>query len=407
MRILQINSVCDLGSTGRTTRELADMLLKHGHESYVAYGHGKTTYQHAFKIGGKLENKFHNLFYTRILGLHGYGTKSGTKRLLKWIDRLKPDLIHLRNLHSNYLNIPLLFNYIIDNKIPVVFTLHDCFNFTGKCSHYTANKCYKWQSQCSSCPLFRYTVAPSFFFDNSQRLFNEKKLFYSKMQKMTIVAVSRWLMQEAEKSILAGNGHKLTHIYNWIDKDKFSIVSTDKIVLFLKKYQLDTNLRYLISVSQLWDKDASRFIDAVRLSKKLPDAYRLILIGRKSRGTVIPDNIYHIPYISSTDELSAAYKMCEAYVHFSVEDTFGKVIAEAMACGAVPIVFASTACGEIPGKYGIVVPPHDIDAIIKALPLLPAMHKLREEIVRYVHENYDYEINAQKYIELYREILSD
>lgn len=405
MKILQINSVCDFGSTGRTTRELADYLEQQGHECYVAYGQGNTTYHRSFKIGGKWENHFHNAFYTRLLGLHGYGTRRGTKKLISWIDKIKPDIIHLRNLHANYLNFPALFDYIIKHKIPVVFTLHDCFNFTGKCSHYTAIGCYKWQVECHQCPLFNNTVAPSTFFDNSRRLFNEKKAFYSEMPRMTVVAVSQWLMHEAEKSILSGNGHKITYVYNWIDRNKFHAVTEEQLEAFCNKYHIDRSHKYLISVSQGWDKNASRFKDAVRLAEKLPQNYKLVLVGGKARGTIIPANVIHIPYISDMRELCAAYTLSEAYIHFSVEDTFGKVIAEAMSCGTIPIVFDSTACSEVPGPYGVVVAPHDVDAIVKALPILPKKKQKKEEMLKYVQDNYDYHTNIQKYITLYQELL--
>lgn len=405
MKILQINSVCDRGSTGRNTRELAEFLLRHGHECFVAYGQGTTTYPNSFKIGGKWENHFHNAFYTRLLGLHGYGTRRGTRRLISWIKEITPDIIHLGNLHANYLNFPMLFQYIIDNNIPVVFTLHDCFNFTGKCSHYTAKGCFKWQTECGHCPLYRNTVAPSMIFDNSRKLFNEKKNLYAKIKKMTVVAVSKWLMHEAEKSILAGNGHKITYIYNWIDKQKFHIVSEEQIQQFRKKYNLDSQTKYLVSVSQSWDKNASRFIDANKLANILPEGYKLVLIGSTAKGTSIPEHIIHIPYISNSEELSAAYTMSEAYIHFSVEDTFGKVIAEAMCCGTIPITFNSTACGEIPGPYGIVVAPHDIDSIVNSLPKIPILKKKQEDMLRYVHENYDYKTNSARYIDIYKELL--
>ncbi|MCR4614110.1 MAG: glycosyltransferase [Bacteroidaceae bacterium] len=404
MKILQINSVCDRGSTGRTTRELADVLLNEGHECYVAYGQGTSTYPFSFKIGGKYENHFHNLFYTRILGLHGYGTHCGTKRLIKWIEQNRPDIIHLRNLHANYLNYPMLFRCIIKNKIPVVFTLHDCFNFTGKCSHYTAKGCYKWQKECYNCPLI-HTTAPSWFFDHSRKIFREKKSFYSNIPKMTVVAVSKWLMHEAEQSILAGNGHRITYIYNWIDYNKFHRSSDEQISLFYKKYKLSPEKKYLISVSQGWDKNSSRFRDAQALAKALPDNYKLILIGGTARGTEIPAPILHIPYIEGNEELSTAYSMADSYVHLSVEDTFGKVIAEAMCCGTVPITFDSTACGEIPGPYGIVVAPHDIDAIVKSLSHLDELKENKDEMLQYVRDNYDYHTNAAKYIDLYKELL--
>ena len=407
MKILQINSVCDFGSTGRTTRELAEVLEAEGHDCYVAYGHLSSTYPKSFKIGGKWENHFHNAFFTRLLGLHGYGTRCGTKKLIAWIEENKPDVVHLRNLHANYLNYPMLFRFLIKENIPVVFTLHDCFNFTGKCSHYTRQGCYKWQKECGKCPLLSRTTAPSLYFDNSKKIFREKKRFYSQMRRMTVVAVSKWLMHEAEKSILAGNGHKITYIYNWIDDKKFHRSTPEQIQQFLEKYHLSKDYKYLISVSQGWDKNASRFIDAVRLAEALPEGYRLILVGSVASGTEIPSPIIHIPYINGSEELSAAYSMAEAYVHFSVEDTFGKVIAEAMCCGTVPITFDSTACGEVPGPYGIVVPPHDVEAIVKQLPRLDEMKKDKDKMLQYVRDNYDYETNAHKYIELYKELIEN
>ena len=404
MKILQINSVCDRGSTGRTTRELAEVLLKEGHDCYVAYGQGTSTYQYSFKIGGKWENHFHNAFFTRLLGLHGYGTYCGTKKLVVWIEQHRPDIIHLRNLHANYLNYPLLFRCIIKNKIPVVFTLHDCFNFTGKCSHYTAKGCYKWQKECHHCPLI-HTTAPSLFFDHSHKIFTEKKKFYEQIPNMTVVAVSKWLMHEAENSILAGHGHKITYIYNWIDFNKFHRATEEQIQIFYQKYNLDKKKKYLISVSQGWNKNSTRYIDAVNLAKALPEDYRLILVGDTARGTIIGSPLIYIPYISGNEELSAAYSAAEAYVHLSVEDTFGKVIAEAMCCGTVPITFNSTACGEVPGPFGIVVPPHDVESIVQKLSRIKELQEKRKLMLQFVYDNYDYQTNAHEYIKIYEELL--
>ena len=404
MKILQINSVCDFGSTGRTTRELADFLQENGHECYVAYGHRSSTYPNSFKVGTVLENHVHNAFFTRLLGLQGYGTIRGTRELVRWIEENKPDIIHLRNLHANYLNYPILFKCIIRNKIPVVFTLHDCYNYTGKCTHYTAIKCNKWQTECKNCPQFHQNDV-SLFWDHSQKVFDEKKAFYAKIPKMTVVAVSKWLKGEAEKSILAGNGHKVTFIYNWIDHNKFHPASVEQIVSFINKYRLVSSYKYLISVSQSWEKGTSRFKDAARLAMKLPSEYRLLLVGKAAKGVVFPESVIHIPYISNSEELSAAYSFATAYVHLSVEDTFGKVIAEAMSCGTIPMVFDSTACGEIPGPYGIVVPAHDIDSFINRLSEIDDLHRKKDDMLQFVSEKYDYRTNAQKYIKLYEELL--
>lgn len=407
MRILQINSVCDFGSTGRTTREFADYLEQQGHECYVAYGQGTSSYHRSFKIGGKWENHFHNAFYTRLLGLHGYGTRCGTKKLIEWIEEIKPDIIHLRNLHANYLNFPLLFEYLAKTKIPVVFTLHDCFNFTGKCAHYTAIGCYKWQTECKECPTFQHCVAPSAFFDKSKKLFNQKKRYYNQFNKLTVVAVSKWLAGEAKKSAMFSSARAITHIYNWIDYRKFHRADQVDIDAFYDRYHLSKDYKYIISVSQGWDNNASRYKDAIRLARILPEDYKLILVGSVLRGSSIEEPLLHIPYISGSQELSVAYTMAEAYIHLSVEDTFGKVIAEAMSCGTVPITFNSTACGEVPGPYGLVVAPHDVDAIVDAIPRLSELQKQSDNIIKYVLDNYDYHTNAQQYIDLYTDILKD
>lgn len=407
MRVLQINSVCDKGSTGRTTRELADVLQSEGHECYVAYGYRTSTYKNSFKIASYPENLFHNAFFTRMLGLHGFGTIHGTKKLVRWIEKNRPDIIHLRNLHANYLNYPILFRCIIKHNIPVVFTLHDCFNFTGKCSHYTTQGCYKWKTECHHCPQYRTTIVNSMFFDFSRFLFRDKKKYYSRMKNMTVVAVSKWLKHEAEQSMLAVNGHTVTYVYNWVDYSKFHRATEQEIAEFKQKYHLESNKKYLISVSDGWFEGAPRYEDAKKLAEILPSEYQLVIVGNKSARTLVPPSIIHIPYINGSQELSAAYSMAQAYIHFSVEDTFGKVIAEAMSCGTVPITFDSTACGEVPGPYGVVVKPHDIEAIVQALPRLEELQEKRDEMVQYVHENYDPQINAHKYIELYKELLAN
>lgn len=407
MKILQINSVCGFGSTGRTTVELANFLHQKGHECFIAYGHGTTNYKYSYKIGSRLENNFHNLVFTRILGLHGRGTIFGTWRFLRWIEKIKPDIIHIRNLHANYVNHPMLFKYIIKNNIPVVITLHDCTNFTGSCSHYTANECYKWKTQCVNCEFHAHITSGSKFFDNTDLIYSNRKKWYAQIKKMSIVAVSKWLEGEARQSILAGNGHKITCIYNWIDYNKFQRASDVEISNFKEKYKLQENYKYLITVGAGWDQKSTKYADAVALSRELPDDYKLVLVGSLLRGTVIPKDIIYIPYIHDTKELSIAYSMAEAYIHLSVEDTFGKVIAEAMMCGTVPITFNSTACGEISGPFGITVKPHNIMAIVKQLPSLNFHKKKREEMVSYVKMRYDYKKNALKYVELYNTLLND
>ena len=152
MKVLQINTVSGFGSTGRTCSEISEALREQGHQAYIAYGQRTSLLNgRSFKIGTKLENHYHNV-YSRIWGKQGYQTKNGTKKLINYIESINPDVIHLDNLHGNYLNLEILFNYLAKADKPVFWTLHDCWAFTGKCSHYTDVGCYKWQTHCNHCP---------------------------------------------------------------------------------------------------------------------------------------------------------------------------------------------------------------------------------------------------------------
>lgn len=405
MTIVQINTVCGFGSTGHISEEIATISNSLGYKNYVAYGIGTSKYEFSYKIGTRLESLFHNVFFTRLLGLHGFGSYYATKRFLKWIDGIKPDIIHIHNLHSNYINYRLLYNYIENNNIPIVFTLHDCFHFTGKCSYYTCANCFKWKTLCNHCPLYRSTAAPSFLFDNSSFLFSDKKKIYSRLNNVWVIAVSKWLMSEAKQSILNTNKHVIDYIYNWIDCEKFKPANAIEIDKFYKKYKLNKSTKYLLTVSQIWDRRTSRYQDAVKLAGMLPEDYRLLLVGKLALGTTISnDKIVYIPYIDSSESMAVAYSIAYAYIHLSIQDTFGLVIAEAMACGCTPIVFNSTACAETPAQFGHIVPPHNVQAIVEVLPSINKDIKIVEDMIAYVKTNYGKETNIKRYIELYKSI---
>lgn len=407
MKIVQINAVCGKGSTGRIATDIATEAENQGHLCYIAYGHGSTNYKHSYKIGNKYEHLFHNIIFSRFLGLQGYGSIFTTLKFINWLRHIKPDVIHIHNLHANYINYRILFRYIRKHNLPVLITLHDCLNFTGKCTSFTSASCAKWKTGCNKCPLFRLSGVPSLFFDWSSKIFTEKKRIYSRFRKCKSIAVSKWLRDQALESILNVKGNSIGYIYNWIDYEVFKPSTEEAIAEFRAKYNLSDKHRYLISVSQDWSMSEIRTQDALRIAEKLPEDYRIILVGRMRKPISLPSNIIHIPYISSQSELATVYSTAYAYIHLSIQDTFGLVIGEAMACGTIPITYDSTACGETPAGFGIVVAPRDTDAIINALPLIEQkrLHKL--EMIEYVKITYDKKTNINKYIEEYQQLVTD
>jgi glycosyltransferase involved in cell wall biosynthesis len=151
MKMLQINTVYKSGSTGKIVKNLNDLILLNSDESYIAYGRGEHSDDNSIKIGNKFDINMHALS-TRIFDKHGLYSQKATIGFIKELKKLNPDIIHIHNIHGYYLNYPILFKYLKKINKPVIWTLHDCWSFTGHCSHYEYNECDKWKNECSVCP---------------------------------------------------------------------------------------------------------------------------------------------------------------------------------------------------------------------------------------------------------------
>lgn len=401
MKILQINVTCGSGSTGVIAVEIADFLKTRGHESYIAYGQGSTNYPHSYKIGTDLENRFHAFFNTRIKGEEGSGTYWGTKKFIRWIETIRPDIIHIHNLHSNFLNYDLFFSFLSYGHIPVVWSFFDCWPFTGKCTHFTEAGCRKWQTECGSCPQLHTSGAKTWFFDKTRKLFRQKKCWFTQLN-LNIIVCSNWLKGEVEKSFL--KDFPIHMIYNWIDVNKFKELHSHDVY---QKYGLDSSKKILVSVSAFWGDNTTRLEDALRLASILPQEYQLVIIGSKPSKRELLSNMVHIDYVNGVEELSKLYSSAMAFVGFSVEDTFGKVFAETMLCGTPAVVFNATACPEVVGDAGYAVPPHDVEQMLEKVLEIDEKGReyYSEKCKNHVRRQYDYETNVGKYVKLYEEIL--
>ena len=400
MKILMINTVSGYGSTGSICTDIASVLEKEGHECYIAYGQLFTNYEKSFKIGTKLENHLHNLG-SRLFGKQGYFTKRGTNKLITYIKEVDPDVIHLHNLHGNYLNLEILFKYLIKVQKPVVWTLHDCWAFTGKCSHYTDVSCVKWQTQCNKCPQLK-TYPPSMFFDQSRIMFEDKKKWFTALKKLTIIPVSHWLEGEVKKSFFKNN--TIVPIYNWVDHGVFKPCNDN----IKDQYGIDAKKFIILGVSASWSSSNNRLKDFISLSKLISNDMQIVLVGKVSNGKDIPSDIIQIPYVKGPEELAKIYSNSDVYVHASTEDTFGKVIAEALSCGTPAIVYNATACPEILGEgCGYVVEKRNTTQILDAIFKIKEKTKVKysEFCRKRVVENFDYTTNINETISIYKEKL--
>lgn len=361
LRVLQINTVYGIGSTGSAVAEISDEIKRTGGEAFIAYAGTNAKVENGFYMGGSFSRKADAL-KSRVFGLQEYGNKSKTKRLLRWIDQIKPDVAHLHNLHSHYINLPMLLRYLAQKDIPTVVTLHDCWFFTGKCTHYAAANCEKWKSGCGGCPQLKKDV-PSWFFDRSAKMWADKKRLLSAIPRLAVVGVSDWITNQAKESFL-GSAKIVRRIYNWIDLDSFYPRREETF----SKYGATGDKFTVICIGAGWKKGSSRLNDLLLLAEKLPSDMQIVLVGNAEDADTLPSNVISVGYVSGTDDLARLYSQADAYVHLSREDTFGKVIAEAMSCGIPAVVYNSTACPEIVGDgCGRVVETGNVDEICRAL----------------------------------------
>lgn len=393
-----INTVCGIGSTGRICTDIASYLRKNNHECIIAYGQGTTDFTNAYKIGTTLENHLHNIG-SRVLGLQGYFTKNGTRKLIEKIKEENPDILHLHNLHGNYLNLELLFNFLKDFKGKIFWTLHDCWAFTGKCAHYTDVRCSKWKVECRNCPQVN-KYPPSMLLDQSEKMFFDKKRWYSNLPNLHVICVSDWLMNETRQSLLLGK-QKIERIYNWIDHETFKFTRGT----VREELNLPEDKKIVLCVGAAWNKREEKFKKLLQLSDVLNDDYLLLVVGKFS-SEVKKRNIVYVPYVSGKEKMAEIYSVADVYLHLSTEDTFGLVIGEAMACGTPVIVFNSTACSEVSGPEGCgsVVENHDIMQIENKISEIAAAGKqsYSEKCRNYVTEKYDINKNINLLLTFYQ-----
>ena len=226
--LFQINSSCNRGSTGRIAEFIGKKAKEVGYEGYIAYGrHYLPTDLHPIKIGNSFSNGLH-LAASRLLDNHGLLSTAPTKRLVYEMKMIKPDIVHLHNIHGYYLNYKVLFEYLIEAKIPVVWTLHDCWPFTGHCCHFEYVGCEKWKTGCYKCPGL--SVYPkSHLMDKSQRNYElKKKLFTGVIDRLTIVPVSEWLERIVRQSFLKEANIKTIH--NGVDTTVFRVIDRKSVV---------------------------------------------------------------------------------------------------------------------------------------------------------------------------------
>ena len=333
MKVLQINSVCGIRSTGRICTDLADVLLQDGHECKIAYGRESVPEKYrkiAVRIGNDLDAKLHAL-QSRIFDNAGFGSRQATEKFIEWVKEYNPNIIHLHNIHGYYINIEVLFKYLAESNKPVVWTLHDCWAFTGHCAYYSYVKCDKWKMGCDDC-LQKKRYPSSLWLDASKKNWQKKKALFTSVKNMTLVTPSKWLANEVKKSFLSNYPMKV--IANGIDLDVFKPTPSD----FKEKNGL-VGKKIILGVASSWS-ECKGLKDFIELSKILDEKYKIVLVGLSGNQIKeLPENVMAISRTNNVKELAEIYTAADIFFNPTYEDNFPTVNLEAQACGTPVITY--------------------------------------------------------------------
>ena len=344
-KILFINSVCN-GSTGTICKNLYKAANNDGHECCIAYGRGEAPKGfNTIKIGNKIDIYFHVL-KARLFDASGFGSKHATKKFIKRIEEFKPDIIHLHNIHGYYINVEILFNYLKQHpEIKKIWTLHDCWSFTGHCAYYTYAQCNKWQICCNGDCLNKNQY-PKTIFCKVKKNFVKKEKILTNVKNMILVTPSKWLKCETEKSFL--NSYKTIVINNSVDTGVFKPTSSD----IKERYNIQDK-KIILGVASVWDK--RKGLDTfLELSKHLDTEYLIVLIGMSDKQIKqLPKNILGINRTENVIELVKWYSAADVYFNPTLEDNYPTTNLEAIACGTPVVTFNTGGSPETCGKNNI------------------------------------------------------
>lgn len=360
MKVLIINSVCGVLSTGRICTDLAEMLEKQGCTVKIAHGREDVPAKYrgyAVRIGTDLGVRFSAL-HTRLTDKHGFANRWATRRFLKWADAYDPDVLWLHNLHGYYIHVGMLFNWIKSRpNMQIKWTLHDCWAFTGHCAHFTYTGCDRWQRGCRNCPETRQY--PAAFTSNCERNYRNKRAVFTGVKHMTLITPSRWLADLTRGSFLAKYPVEVSH--NTIDRSIFKPTPGD----FRQRYGLESQ-KLILGVASAWG-ERKGFNDFIRLAHRIPDSYRIIMVGvSENQKKMLPDNVLGITRTDSPAELAQIYTASDVFVNLTYEDTYPTVNLEAQACGTPAITYRTGGSVEsVPSAQ--IVDAGDMEGLIRLI----------------------------------------
>ncbi len=396
MKILQINATYGYGSTGLIMKDIGQVITEHGHEAFFAYQTTNETVANGYCIGNKLDWKLHATL-SRIFGKQSYYSKSATQKFLKYLDELKPDVVHLHNLHSNYIHLNVLLDYLAKNNIATVITMHDCWYFTGKCFHYIDIGCDGFKKGCGNCP--KRKISPvSWFFDCSEEVFKDRKKYLLSIPRLKVVGCSQWICGEAKKGFLQDSD--ITAVWNGLNTEIFK--PRDKVTL-KKQYECEDKF-VILGMANKWMRPENRLLLEKTL-EEIKGNELLVIVGcteshieeLKKYG----NKVKTIGFITEREKIAECYSMADVFVNPTHADTLPTVNMESICCGTPVVTYDVCGSSElILDGCGEVVSENDIDGMIAAFKRVAGADCASIGAMAFDRKN-----SYKKYLDVYDDVL--
>lgn len=393
MKVVQINATCGVGSTGKICTGISEMLNEKNIENYILFSNKSNNYSLGIPYANDKYIKIQAL-KSRIFGNYGFNSKKSTLKMIAELERIKPDIVHLHNIHGHDCDLEILFTYFKENKTKLIWTFHDCWSFTGYCTYFDMANCNKWKDGCKNCVQKRDY---SWFFDKSNTLYEKKKRLFEGLD-LTIVTPSQWLADMVSQSFF--KEYPLEVIYNGIELDIFKPTQSD----IRHKYGWE-NKKIVLGVSVEWGKRKGLdvFVD---LANRLPSDYQIVLVGTNDIvDKELPSNILSIHRTQNQQELAEIYSCADVFANPTRDEVLGLVNIEALACGTSGVTFNS---GGSPECYdetcGSVVDCDDVDALEKEIIRICEEKPYSKEACINKSKEFDKNERFKEYVELYERI---
>lgn len=401
-KLLQIDSCLGILSTGKITESIAKLAMAQGWECHIIHGarYLGNTIQHHYQVSSLLGEYLHYA-ESLLLDRHGLGSRQATKRIIEKIKEIRPDVVHLHCVHGYYINYKYLFEYLNQTDIPIVWTFHDCWAFTGHCTYFDKINCLKWKTKCYECDLLS-EYPKSLFRDRSEMNFQLKKKLFTNIKNLTIISVSNWLENLVKQSFFCNS--KIITIHNGVDLTTFRPINKSKLVQNLNLEQK----KIILGVAAVWD-ERKGLEDFIQLSRILDDNFKIVLVGLNEKQiNQIPPEIIGIPKTNNSTELAELYTAAMVFINPTYSDNFPTTNIEALACGTPVITYNTGGSPEaIDKETGYIIRQGDIHSLLKTISYL-SDNPISSQVCRERAEKlYNKDNRFMEYIKLYEELIAN